>query len=338
MALLVAIAHLWRGQIDPAAHYGVFCFFIISGYLITRILCETYAFSASGLARFALNRFLRLYPAYAVVFMLSLGLLFFASAEALNYSGGMLQMNDANWQAWLYNIIIFGVAHLHVDGGDSVLAARLVNNIWSVSIELWFYLLMALGLSRTPKLSLLWFIAGIGYMVYGFYHHYSFYDFYLPVPAGILPFSIGACIYHLLKRWHLPSAMHHPWMIASTIVWIGVYGAGAHGFYDPERAGLYLSLIPSAALVIGCLHYLPARAAPWSQRIDKLLGNLSYPLFLVHWTVAVFILWVYPLAQPQLDAGWLLVLSLLPTHVLAWAIYRYVEKPIEVLRARVRNA
>ena len=139
MALLVAIAHLWRGQIDPAAHYGVFCFFIISGYLITRILCETYAFSASGLARFALNRFLRLYPAYAVVFLLSLGLLFFASAEALNYSGGMLQMNDANWQAWLYNIII--LLSIYTNSNKLFFTKLIIN------ILLFHYLL----LSYTPQ-------------------------------------------------------------------------------------------------------------------------------------------------------------------------------------------
>lgn len=336
MALLVAVAHLWRGKIDPTAHYGVFCFFIISGYLITRILCETYTFSWSGRCRFALNRILRLYPAYAVVFLLSLALLYTASDEALNYSGGMLQMHSARWWEWLANIVIVGVTDLRVNGGDAVMVPRLVNNIWSVSVELWFYMLMALGISRTPRRSVAWLLCGLGYMVYGFYQHYSFYDFYLPVPSGILPFAIGACIYHLLQRWHMPATLLKRWMGIAVILWVGNYLIATSGLYDPERAGLYLSLVPSAGLVIGFLHYRPHHFSATYQRIDIALGNLSYPLFLGHWAIAVVILWMMPLTSEQLGHGWLLALSWIPMHLLAWAIYAYVERPIEKLRARIR--
>ncbi|MGX4514728.1 hypothetical protein ACWJV6_21025, partial [Clostridioides difficile] len=49
----------------PAA-YAVWGFFILSGYLMTHVLCFKYGHEEGGLRDYAFNRFLRIYPAYAV--------------------------------------------------------------------------------------------------------------------------------------------------------------------------------------------------------------------------------------------------------------------------------
>ena len=63
----VAISHLWGGMIGGPAAYAVWGFYCLSGYLMTLVLNEKYGFSPRGLARFAINRALRIYPAYYVV-------------------------------------------------------------------------------------------------------------------------------------------------------------------------------------------------------------------------------------------------------------------------------
>ena len=60
LASCVIYFHL-ANQTPDLGLYAVNCFYVISGYLITLILHSTYNFE---LSRFALNRFLRLYPTY----------------------------------------------------------------------------------------------------------------------------------------------------------------------------------------------------------------------------------------------------------------------------------
>ncbi len=67
LAFCVAISHLWGGMIGGPAAYAVWGFYCLSGYLMTLILNEKYGFSPRGLAKFAVNRALRIYPAYYVV-------------------------------------------------------------------------------------------------------------------------------------------------------------------------------------------------------------------------------------------------------------------------------
>ena len=67
LAFCVAISHLWGGMIAGPAAYAVWGFYCLSGYLMTLILNEKYGFSKRGLTNFAVNRLLRIYPAYYVV-------------------------------------------------------------------------------------------------------------------------------------------------------------------------------------------------------------------------------------------------------------------------------
>ena len=57
LALLVVLGHLHRPW-WPAS-WAVFSFYVISGYLMSLILDETYGWTGAGRRRFALNRFLR---------------------------------------------------------------------------------------------------------------------------------------------------------------------------------------------------------------------------------------------------------------------------------------
>ena len=51
---------------------AVFAFYTLSGYLITRVLNTRYGFNWRGTGAFALNRLLRLWPAYVALMALAL--------------------------------------------------------------------------------------------------------------------------------------------------------------------------------------------------------------------------------------------------------------------------
>ena len=55
----------------------IFAFYTLSGYLMTRVLHERNGFSIRGTAAFALNRVLRLWPAYLAIMTLALVALHF---------------------------------------------------------------------------------------------------------------------------------------------------------------------------------------------------------------------------------------------------------------------
>ena len=72
LAAIVVETHVWPLGAAWAGQISVFAFYTLSGYLMTRILNERYGFTPYGTAAFAINRVLRLWPAYIVVVALVL--------------------------------------------------------------------------------------------------------------------------------------------------------------------------------------------------------------------------------------------------------------------------
>ena len=87
LALCVVQGHLvGRGESAPwLAWQAVFSFYVLSGFLMSLILNQDYGFTASGLARFAFNRWLRLFPVYyAVIGLTALYIAFIGPLDQLN--------------------------------------------------------------------------------------------------------------------------------------------------------------------------------------------------------------------------------------------------------------
>jgi len=91
-----------------------------------------------------------------------------------------------------------------------------------------------------------------------------------------------------------------------------------------KQAGFYVN-VTLAALVVASQPAL--RPGPLARRIDTILGNLSYPIFLVHWLGGLA---GYVLLSSTIPRGWELVLASAPVIVvlaaaLAWLNCRFVE-------------
>lgn len=95
-------------------------------------------------------------------------------------------------------------------------------------------------------------------------------------------------------------------------------------FYNnswPWTYGLYISVILSAWVVISF-------ADVKGNRLDVLLGDLSYPVYLFHTTVAAWMLFFF---APDRSLGFFIV-SFILTVMVSWLVLKLVDAPLHKLK------
>lgn len=162
LSICVIVAHVapldWSwGSSRFLGVYAVFAFYILSGYLITRVLHERYGYALDGFARFHLNRILRLYPAYWAAAIVALAVVLLFQQQASRTAGGYALPSSAT--DWFSALVIVGTRLEHSKG-------VLIPQAWTLSVELLYYLLMSIGLSRTRYLGMTWLILSAASTVY----------------------------------------------------------------------------------------------------------------------------------------------------------------------------
>lgn len=320
LALGVVLAHLGWGAY--VGRYSVFAFYVISGYLMCLVLDRRYGFSWSGFRGYALNRVLRIFPPYWAACALSAGLLaWFGNPEY-----GVL------WYRWsMPGTVADWLANLSIVGLESGGANRLVAPAWALRVELFYYVALAAGLARGPVVACVWALGAIAWHVHLALDGAGPDARYYPIAAASLPFSLGACAYHardaFTRRVRQPAlwagVVAAAW--AGNVVFVGVTHRAA------TAVPFYVACLLSAVLV--ALLALPMNAPERARRIDARLGDMSYPIYLVHMQIGFWLASVTALPHH----GLALFFGALPAVLLAgFAMLRLVDDPIEALRGRVR--
>jgi peptidoglycan/LPS O-acetylase OafA/YrhL len=342
LALCVVLGHGLNLPIPAAtADIAVQTFYIVSGFYMALVLTERY----HSLRAFFTNRWLRLYPAYFVVLAVTLahallrwqlgrqsnvpGLLTYESHFAPLDLVSKSYLVLTNALLWGQDVALF--LRISDDGSSlafttNALSANphvetflLVPQSWSLSIELGFYLLAPWLVARRT-----WTLIGIlGATIAlrlvlasrGLTFDPWTYRFF-PVEVG--SFVLGILIYRHRRR-DAPITTQR----AATALLVG--------------AALLLSLLPESWLVRVAFYGLVAWALPLAfqltrnNRADRYLGDLSYPVYLVH-LLAISVAYY---------SGWsgvrLALLILVMTAGSAILLHEVVQRPIDRLRAsRVR--
>lgn len=313
LACCVVASHLYAGMIGGPAAYAVWGFYCLSGYLMTLILNEKYGFSFRGVAAYAANRALRIYPGYYAVCAIMFLIFLTIPSTASRFLPALTM--PVGFDSWLYVSTLLA----RYVGGE------LVHGSSALHVELLFYILMGLGLARSRSIAALWFIGSVGYTVYQLKTGVPFAERYFWPRACSLAFSTGSLIYHFKK--YLPVIRRPEFAFAAAIgwwvhVWLSWKLPGGPWIY-----GLYTSLAASAVALVALINLEPKRVHPVLARIDRLAGDLSYPMYLCHWAVGVLTIALFP--GLSRDSIWVFIVGFPVVNVLSYAIYRLVEKPFQ---------
>lgn len=267
LALAVVATHL---AASPALfHWGVFAvfgFYIISGYLMTQILCRTYHFD---LRRFAVNRALRLYPQYWLVALLTLAVAWL-SPEMSQFRR---VWDSRGWgiQDVLGNLFIFPFEFYPPK-------FRIVPPAWSLAVEIVNYFMLWLFVARSRRNALVVVAIGVLYHAASLVAGAPWESRYSPWYAAALPFAVGALLFHF------PLRSGGTWvaMIAAAAWIINLVACG----FSTQLGGIAFDVyfyVNFALLVVLVASLMPSMNQQW--RLDRILGDLSYPIFLTHWVV-----------------------------------------------------
>ena len=315
LALAVVLGHLWLP--DYVGHYAVFAFYILSGYLITRVVNNVYGFTPGGLARFALNRALRIYPSYLAAMALSVAMIVLIGHTPAAYLNTALEVPQSA-TGWLENLTLLGL--------DSWSPARLVPPAWALAVELTFYALIAAGLGRSRTTSLTWACSSLVLTAYWIGGETPYVERYPTLLAGSLPFSIGSAL-HFIGPTRSPAYLSLALVSMSFLANLALAPR-----IGPLVASFYASLVLSALMI--CM-LAPVRPAPRLRKIDDLLGGLSYPIYLLHWQAGTLAWLIFGAPRDS----WLLFIATVPLLIsLAVIVHLTIDIPMNSVRARIRSS
>ncbi len=324
----------------PGGFLGVDLFFVISGYVITRLLLDSIEQSGGlDLRGFYLARTRRLLP--ALIFTLTtttiaIGIWAPDTIKRLLTDMPFSLTGTMNW--WL-------VAR-HQDYFESIGRPPLLQHTWSLAVEVQFYLLWPLilffilkrlGKSRIPIAALVIAAAsGITLLLVSFSLDASNASKVSHVYFGTDTHSIGL---------FLGAALAVSWIPQNFTTQVSkkaqdfIDGIGVFGFIgiiatflliDETKPTLYKIAFPLAGLfgasIIMSVVHPASRFAPILQNpIFLWIGQRSYAMYLWHWII-------FQVTRPSVDlAGqmWALyALRILIVFALADISLRYVEQPI----------
>ena len=332
----VVIFHMDRGWL-AGGFAGVDVFFVISGFLISRIILAECAAGEFSLVRFYERRAKRILPALLLV------VAFVAAWGWVRSDPAQFREIGAHMMGNSYFTVNFWLIRQATEGyfAPDALSKPLLH-LWSLSIEEQFYLLWALIVP-----ALFFFRARIvGFGIVAIFFASLAYCVILtpvnPVNAFYLPWTrgwelaLGALLAYrevfLLAR--LPYPSRRP-ANASAALGIGLM-LGTY-FFLKETDGFpgWLALLPT----VGCALVIASPGSTWASallrnRVVGFIGAISYPLYLWHWPLFAFARGtpgISPTAPVMLALGALAV-------ALSALTYRFIERPLDGPFRAHRNA
>lgn len=321
LACCVVIEHLSGNQyVSHTGMFAVFGFYVLSGYLITRVLRDTYGFNP---ITFWSNRVLRLFPLYAIFLAVGLGLIFGTPGAAAFFPA--VWKSSPSPMDWLGVLTVFPMGLSPMEWHF-----RPVPSIWSVGVELLNYAALFVFVARSRRAALLIAIFAAAYHGWSIWRGDDLASRYFPFYAALLPFALGSLIYFatqsrkpLSARAALMLCVPAAFLIIATAVLGGV------------RPTVLFEILFYCNLAAQCLAVwaLSLMVPAGHARIDKWWGDLSYPVFLCHWQVGYALTFLLP--YRSLGFG-LMFAALAASTLVAYLACRGQDAIIEPFRKRIR--
>jgi peptidoglycan/LPS O-acetylase OafA/YrhL len=298
---------------------GVPVFFFISGYLIF----QSYG-NSRGLYQFSVNRLLRIYPALVVCFVVSV---------AMVLATGYLSWSKlSSWSFLIWAAAQLSVLQIYnADFLRGFGVGVLNGSLWTVAVELQFYLLTPLLAWATLRRRWVWaliiFLGTAANLVMGVWSgSFAAKLFSISFPPWFYMFVLGAWL-STRSDWQVRLLRPHPIAVLAAYAGVGVLSG---------LAGLRVvgnEINPLSYLLLAMLVFRLAYTRP--ELSEQLLGrnDISYGVYIYH--MPVINLLVFYGHDSEL---WSVAAASVTTVALALASWRWIERPaLRLKKLALRN-
>ena len=295
--LAVVLVILYHFELAfPNGYLGVDLFFVVSGFVISRLIHSQLAAETFSFGSFYFSRFMRLFPALSVVVIFTIGISAVVSNKSsfeVSWSTGMSALlGVSNVTAQLLSADYFAT--------DS--RANSLLHTWSLGVEEQFYLVLPLALyflysrSRNFRLSALTAVSTASLVSFALFisprawgeipYVGAFLGYYSPV-VRVWEFGAGVAVYLIsLKSKALPP------LITRLLVTVGLLLSFFASSFSPTVFGVSarwatVLVVVGTSLVILSQSDPDKQSRALSWRPLTWLGERSYSLYLWHWPLLV---------------------------------------------------
>jgi peptidoglycan/LPS O-acetylase OafA/YrhL len=347
-AITVVFAHSY-GYIFVGGRNAVQLFYIISGFLISHVIIENKTYVNAK--KFYISRILRLYPIYCFIailtffsfliasFILEMELEFFST-----YNGPLLSqiiLIFSNIFLFLQDLIFFLIVEnnqllfsTNFELSDILLyKGLLVGQAWTLSIELTFYIIAPFILPKRKVLYSLFFFSLLlrVYLIYlgiGYQDPWTYRFF----PTELALFLLGAFSHQIVLPFYrkkIKKSLLEKYSLISTyfLIMITVFF-----WLIPINLIIKTLVLFFLFIILMPLTFLFQEKNKW----DKLIGSLSYPIYICH----IYVIYLINLLMENFYINNAIILSLASvtfTIFLSIVLNILIQNPIDVLRNQLKK-
>ncbi len=330
---------------------GVDIFFVISGFLISTIIFQSLARGEFSFLDFYARRVRRIFPALITIMLTSFIAGWFILFPDEYKQFGQHMMGGA---LFVSNLVLYKESGYF----DTAAEIKPLLHLWSLGIEEQFYIIFPLvaWLAWRARLNMLSFVTLAGVVSFALNVSHieanQVWSFYQP-QARAWELMMGAMLaifvtdtsgwmnkvgskmdlYVARLIYRRDVALEPGLALANFKSWLGlaliVYGLSTIS-KDTHFPGKW-ALLPTvgAALLIWGGPQAFVNKSLLSNRVAVWFGKISYPLYLWHWPILVFL----RISMGDTPIWFLRVGVIVTSIVLSWLTYRFIEKPIRFDRS-----
>ncbi|CAQ76622.1 acetyltransferase (plasmid) [Aliivibrio salmonicida LFI1238] len=305
LALIVMLFHIGGLANIPVLTFfpgglAVKCFFVISGFLITKSYLKN-----NGIKTYIKSRFMRVYPLYFVVIITS----FLIGLVITSYDYHTYLVESLRYLA--SNLVFLNFLQPTLPGVFTDIGNHSAVNgsLWTIKVEVMFYISIPI--------------------IYGF-----FTKFFSKEKLTILIFILSVSCFYVLSyiineyglnksvNNQLPSLMSY-FMVGAYLSFVGLNSKYIKGLLLPSLLGIYSSIELFMPLSVGILTAYLAFYTP-QIKVDKKVGDLSYGIYIWHFPVIQLYLYLGLFSSPLLGV----FMVTLTVGALAYISWHYLENRI----------